>query len=107
MENSEHITKIKMAVQLPDLSLAPLSTSIRSSPQRVRVASFCRTSAWIPAVRERVFSRFTVLFSIMAVGWLLFSINSTSVEKNVVFLIMIFCNLFPFCGEATHYYNIY
>lgn len=42
---NDNILIIDTATQLPDLSLAPLSTSILSSPQRVRVASICSTSA--------------------------------------------------------------
>lgn len=64
------------------MSLTPLSTSILSSPHRVRMASVCRTSAYIPADRESVFSRLTVLVNIMAVGWLLFSISSPSLKQG-------------------------
>lgn len=54
---------------VPVLSLTPLSTSMRSRPHNVRVASSCMTSAWMPADSESVFSRFTVLVRSMAVGW--------------------------------------
>lgn len=64
------------------LSVVPLSTNIRSSPQRVFVASLCITSAWTPAERQRVCSKLTVLVSIIAVGWIFLSICSASEKKN-------------------------
>lgn len=51
-----------------DLSIVPLSTSMRSNPHKVLVASFCMTSAWTPAERDSVCNRFTVLISIVEVG---------------------------------------